>query len=256
MADDEAALGAGESTTQGAATGDSGAGSPSDAGAKDAHSESQGVDAEKAKLEKRIADLERLYRGTQSDRDKTAAQLAKATDALTKLATEREGSAKQSEDRQRQEALEDARKRYEAGEMPLDELLEWNRAILRAETGTEIESLKSELKDAREAIQSIRVEFDPAYQAHKDQVDEYVTEFGVDRATALKMVSKFNTAPKQPARPPIPGGSGSPVISGGTEAPKLNEATVAHLRSIYPNLKPEELKKVADAMAAKKKGGR
>jgi len=164
-------------------------------------SEKGASDSDKAleDMRKRLEHEKALSAKYQSEKDKALAEAEKLRDEriakLTDLAlanAQKEGSASD------QEAYDQMVKELEEGgaeaqirliethRRTISEDFERKLAARDAAREAEIEA-KLEAKIAARALR-----LDESYRKHETEVKEYVEEFGVDEATALRMVKKFN----------------------------------------------------------------
>lgn len=119
----------------------------------------------------------------------------------------------------------------------------------------EEQKIGSMLKQRDEEIKRLReqlMDFDPRYQARKEQIDEVQKELGVDRDTAVRFVDKFIKKPEQPDRPQIPGMTAG-IRTGHIETQKLDaDARQFINRALGRPLTAEEEKALLERETARK----
>ena len=200
----------------------------------------QAQDDATAKINKRIDDLRSQY---DKRLDEAAAREAKLLAVI-----EGGAQAKSSEADQKaaQQAKADLIKQYDDGEIDgaqfyalLEGIAEDARNSALSETDKKLSALEQERKEMREKLAALETNTDPAYLANKAKVDDVVQKYGVDRATAMKIVADMK--PSQPARPDTAGGlGGSGAVDDGDGGDSRVNNLVAGLAAHVTGKKPTE----------------
>jgi len=134
----------------------------------------------------------------------------------------------------------------------LDEYLR----VKEQQESEQIKALLSERDQKIEQLQSRLLDFDPRYQARREQIDQVQNDLGVDRETAVKFVEKYMKQPEQPERPQLPGSSET-YRNGNGDAARLDAESRAALNGVLKRpLTPEEEKALVERERQRKQGRR
>lgn len=189
-------------------------------------------------LEKRDKRLDDLNAHLQSRTDKL---MARFDSVLEKLSANPPGNAaeQRAHDQKLKDYRDEVREKYDKGELSGEEMLSLIEASFsQAETraGSKVDETRKALEAKIAAMESKLADLDPVYVSQREKVAAIQAEFkekhGVelDRKTAMAIAAR--EAPRQPARPQIPGGTGGGVPRGGDDDGGLSADEQAILESL------------------------
>ena len=193
-------------------------------------------------------------------RDRAATELQKSgarieelektvADLTSKVAGALTDSRRTGEGAEAQQQLKELAERIDSGDLSGKEMVDLLLQIrqqateeARKEIGERSKALEDSLKDLESNLSKRLVDLDPAYQQHREAIDAAQEKFGVDRATAMKIVAAYENEPSQPPRPGLPGISalGVPLGSSDDGVNRRTANLVAGIAAAVTGRKPSE----------------
>ena len=179
------------------------------------------LEAEIGKVKKSYDDLRPEYTRTTQENAKMREELARVSGQLELLTSQQQrGVSPEVAAAEQEQFLKTWREKIT--ENPADAVDFYRGAVgevqsnLRSELSRTKDELRNELKALREQLDSS----DPFYTANKADVDKLISEAGLDRKTALKVVQSMKGTNGKAAQPGRPGAPGT-VNSAGTGETKV-----------------------------------